>query len=80
VPDRRDADRFRTVPLHVALGALLGAATYLIIIAFDIGFMGSILAGEAEQTQLFLVMLGVFASNGAVGSGLTAFYVLATES
>ncbi|CAN7449131.1 hypothetical protein LJR009_003831 [Bosea sp. LjRoot9] len=80
MPDRRDADRFRTVPLHVALGALLGAATYLIMIAFDIGFMGGMLAGEAEQTQLFLVMLGVFASNGAVGSGLTAFYFLATES
>ncbi|KPF62612.1 hypothetical protein IP69_20270 [Bosea sp. AAP35] len=79
MPDRRDADRFRTVPLHVALGALLGAATYLIIVAFDIGFVGSMLAAEAEQTQLFLVMLGIFVGNGAVGSGLTAFYLLATQ-
>ncbi|POR46981.1 hypothetical protein [Bosea psychrotolerans] len=80
MPDRRDADRFRTVPLHVALGALLGAATYLVIVAVEIGFMGGMLAVEAAQTQLWLVMLGVFASNGAVGSGLTAFYFLAMES
>ncbi len=79
MPDRRDADRFRTVPLHVVLGALLGAATYLLIIAFDIGFLGGLLAAEAEQTQLFLVMLGIFAGHGAVGSGLTAFYLLAAQ-
>lgn len=79
MPDSRDADRFRTVPLHVALGAVLGAATYLLIIAFDIGFVGGMLGAEAEQTQLFLVMLGVFAGNGAVCSGLTAFYFLATQ-
>lgn len=75
MPDRRDADRFRTVPLHV----VLGAATYLLIIAFDIGFVGGMLAAEAEQTQFFLVMLGIFAGHGAVGSGLTAFYILATQ-
>lgn len=79
MPDRRDVDRFRTVPLHVALGALLGAATYLLIVAFDIGFVGGMLGAEAEQMQLFLVMLGVFAGYGAVGSGLTAFYFLATQ-
>ncbi|MDP3407625.1 hypothetical protein [Bosea sp. (in: a-proteobacteria)] len=79
MPDRRDADRFRTVPIHVVLGALLGAATYLLIIAFDIGFLGGLLAAEAEQTQLFLVMLGIFAGHGAVGSGLTAFYLLAAQ-
>ena len=79
MPNRRDADRFRTVPLYVALGALLGAVIYLLIIAFDIGFLGGLLSVEAEQTQLFLVMLGIFAGDGAVGSGLTAFHFLATQ-
>ncbi|HEY5796268.1 MAG TPA: hypothetical protein VIU82_14765 [Bosea sp. (in: a-proteobacteria)] len=57
----------------------MGAATYLLIVGFDIGVVGSMLGAEAEQTQLFSVMLGVFAGNGAVGSGLTAFYLLATQ-
>ena len=79
MPNRRNISRFRTVPLHVMLGALLGGATYLLIIALNAGPIGSMLAVEAEKTQTFLVMLGVFAGNGAVGSGLTAFYLLATE-
>lgn len=78
--DRRDINPFRTVPLHVVLGAVLGAATYLLIIALNVGSIGNMLAVEAERTQVFLVMLGVFCSNGAVGSGLTAFYFLATDS
>ncbi len=77
---RRDINRFRTVPLHIGLGAVLGAATYLLIIALNVGPIGGMLAVEAQQNQVFLVMLGVFASNGAVGSGLTAFYFLATDS
>lgn len=78
--DRRDINRFLTVPLHVALGAVLGAATYLLITALNVGPIASMLAAEAERTQVFLAMLGVFASNGAVGSGLTAFYFLAMDS
>jgi hypothetical protein len=77
MPDSRETSRFRTVPLHAALGAVLGAATYLLIVALDAGTIGGMLAAEAEQTQIFFVMLGVFSSNGAVGSGLTAFYFLA---
>lgn len=33
MPNSRDTSPFRTVPLHVMLGALLGGATYLLIIA-----------------------------------------------
>lgn len=80
MPHRCETGRFRTVPLHVGLGAALGAAAYLLIVALDVGSIGGLLATEAEQNHLRLTMLGIFASTGAVGSGLTAFLMLAMES
>ncbi len=76
---RHEASRFRTVPLHVGLGAALGAAAFLLIVGLDLGPIGTMLAAEAEKTEVFLAMLGVFSGHGAVGSGLTAFYFLATD-
>lgn len=77
--DRRASSRFRTVPLHVLLGAILGAAAFLVIVGLDLGPIGVMLAAEAGDTELFLAMLGVFSGHGAVGSGLTAFYFLASD-
>lgn len=79
MPDRRECRRFRTVPLHVLLGAVLGAAAFLLIVGLDLGPIGAMLAAETENGEVFLAMLGVFSGHGAVGSGLTAFYFLATD-
>lgn len=79
MPGVRESSRFRTVPLHVALGAGLGAAAFLIMVGLDLGPIGAMLAAEAGRGEAFLAMLGVFSSHGAVGCGLTAFYFLAVD-
>jgi len=79
MPEHRERSRFRTVPVHVGLGAVLGAAAFLLIAGLDLGRIGAMLAVEPGETELFLALLGVFSGHGAVGSGLTAFYFLAVD-
>ncbi len=68
---------FHALVAHGALGAALGLSTLVLLILTDARGFGDLIVSGVHPRETLLVLAFVFSTMFAVGSGLTAFLLLA---
>jgi hypothetical protein len=69
----------RQVACHACMGAALGAALSLALLAIPAGPVSAMVAASTAAAETATVILLMLSSNCAVGAGMTGYILLAVE-